>query len=311
MHVPKEIQKLPDVVRKAVVLQCNGDWSRVTLNPDGSLTVHNKPHVNGLKVRAKPVRKSVPREKIDPPKAVPRAPLTPGRIRPNVPTRAPRLTFEEPAAPPDRNAFVLLPGFELQELWTGEEFEKTAFALREHVRNGVGMQCPLEFHADVTALHGVDLVDVESVVRQSERVEVAPETAAKKYPVLKFARGDVLVVVGFRNPRLPMIIAAYWQALRLPSQGVSADQSDRSGGGGGRRTVGLPTTAKQLVKRLRDVGASVEDPSGEQMNVMVSFDGTDLGRVNVGPTATKTSCQSDYQRNLRRIASIRRRKAGA
>jgi hypothetical protein len=205
---------------------------------------------------------------------------------------------------------VLLPGVEQQSDWDGSDLDAKAWTLVDRLREGLGDVAPLGFHDDVTALNGVDLFQVESVVRHAERVEVDPSTAWKRYPILKFHRADNMVVVGFREPQLPLIIAAYFTSL-IDADATGSRQIHRATGGGGgkRKTGGLPNTPSKLVAALRLAGCTVAEPSGTDKVVAVTFKGADLGKVPVEPTTPKRTIESAYQRTVRRIQGIRQRDA--
>lgn len=356
---PDEVKHLPVNLRKMLAAQCEGDWSRVTVER-GTVTVHNKPQENGLAVRSRarkapataapaPVRRTPP-----PPSAAPaptptapRAPLRRVHVpaakqRPEpipMPTPAPPAVVEPPppavtAAPPpeqpkkklrpaaevlfqaptpevrpeeeDDRRFVLLPGDGGFTTDDAEQFIAKAWRLAEIVAAGVGDKVPLSFHDDVTALNGLDLEQVESVVRHAQRVEVDGSTGWKKYPILKFYRGDNMVVVGFREPTLPKILAAYFTSL-IDADATGKGARMTGGGGGKRRTGGLPNTPTKLISALRAMHATVPDPGPTDKVVAVTFNGQDVGKVPVDPAAGKKEIESAYQRTLRKIQAIRQR----
>lgn len=199
--------------------------------------------------------------------------------------------------------WIILPGIDDgNEDWDGADYEGGAVKVQRAVAKGLPAAAPLLFHDDVTALHGIDLDEVEAAVRHPQRVEIAPETGVKKYPILKFWRGDVLTVVGFRQPYLPKIIAAYIGGLGLHNQG----NQNVSGGGGARKTAGLPKNPKALIKRLTEAGANCTEEAGGKTHKVI-FRGQDLGQINTGPAATSKDIENAWQRMRRRMEAIRMR----
>ena len=344
---PKELAHLPAALQRAIKEQCGGQWSRVTVER-GVFTVHNRPQPNGLALRvAKPPKKKVMRPAPKPPTAplipplahmpahalvepIPmpvvtepaplrEAPTTRRREPASPPVQPPRVL--RPAAevlwqaptpaerPPEAEAtWVLMPGIEQSSDWDGSDLADKAWRLAERIRTGLGDVAPLGFHDDVTALNGVNLEQVESVVRHAERVEVDASTAWKLYPILRFHRADNMVIVGFRDPMLPVIIAAYFTTLR------DADATGRlspriTGGGGRRKTGGLPNTPAKLISAIRLLGASIDDPTERDTVLTVTYEGCDLGKVPVERTTPKKDIENAWQRTRRRIEALREKRA--
>lgn len=311
---------------------------------NGSVVVHNSPRPDGLRLapttkRAAPARRTTPAPA---PLSAPAeqtivVPVPPRPVSPRMapafratppPPSPPRVFQQEPPAPlpqtpvrfsalqepalrPARQApdapvspqWILLPG-QNPDSWTGEQFEQNAWRLQARISKGVGPDMALKFFDEVTALHGVDLDMVESVVRQADKVTVDGSTATRKYPVLHFQRGDVLVVVGFRQDT-PLIMAAYFSGPGM--SGIPTGHGNRgAGGGGARKATGLPTSVNAVVTRLRSCGAEVkEDPGGNTAEVW--FAQQSLGKIQTGIRATKDTCRSDYQRCIRKIDSIQQK----
>ena len=177
-----------------------------------------------------------------------------------------------------------------------DQLDRELFDLLTDYR--AGMSVPFSYHPDVLALYGLNTDEVETAVREPQRVEVRPESKTKGYPVLKFVRGDVQVIMGYRDRQRPAVIAAYWESLL----GADVYRVERHGGGGKRGANGLPTNTGALMKRLRERGAQIEESDGRTASV--SYNGQDLGKITVSGVVTKAQVASDYQRCIRKMHAI-------
>jgi hypothetical protein len=192
--------------------------------------------------------------------------------------------------------------------WTRLDVEATAHQLFLACERGLPRAIPIGYREDVLALEGVNLEQLETTARIPERVEIRPETGKKGYPILGFYRGDVAVILGMRRPTRPAVIAAYWTAL-LAHDTYRAPE--RTGGGGARKSSGLPATVPALVKRLCQEGATVDEAWKTGCPATVHYRGQDLGKITTGPGATKQQVQLDWQRTQRKMQAIDRREANA
>lgn len=310
---PSYVRALPPAMRTAVRAQCGGDWTRVTRDSSGGITVHNQPQPDGA---SPPPRRPRPRSiPAAPEKAEARPPAIPEQVQHvivgaahgtetrsraeskpvdplhTVPVRA----SDPPLAPPNRKITLRGAGEA-----TGVILEENAYAVQQECLHGIPPQVPVVVYSEVLAMTGVDLDAAEGVVRQPERVVIAEQTKTAGYPVLRFVKGDAMVVVGFRSDH-PSIIAVYFDPKLVP---VTYTRPARQAGGGSRARQGVPTSPLQLVNRLQDLGAVLD---GDQDRPVVTFEGQALGQVQLGAKATKASLDSDYQRMQRKIDAIRRR----
>lgn len=170
-----------------------------------------------------------------------------------------------------------------------------------------GCDRPFVYLPEVLDLAGLDQDQVESAVRHPERVTIRPESTTKGYPVLGFHRGDMQAILGFRDQMKPAVIAAYWQPIGL----ADGYHVDRHGGGGAKKSSGLPTTVRASVKALRQRGFEIpEEWERATQPVEVCYQGQTLGKMKVH-LANKQQVQGDYQRLLRQAHAIDRRKVGA
>jgi hypothetical protein len=186
--------------------------------------------------------------------------------------------------------------------WDKVDLDATAIKLRDLMKDGVPDAIRYTYKDDVLLVFGLTTELMDGALRQPERVEIRPESfdKDKRYPVLAFHRGDVQVILGLRQPVTPRVIAAY---------AISRLQHDThrvgyTGGGGSKGDKGLPTTPRQVVTRLRAQGAKVElNPLQEGSPVEVFYQDKSVGKISTG-TVPRATCQSDYQRVLRRMAAM-------
>lgn len=189
-----------------------------------------------------------------------------------------------------------------------EDLDSTAYQLLVKCMDGLPEQYGYDYKEDVLATAGFVREDVDAALRQPHRVEIRPESwdKEKRYPVLGFHRGDVSVILGMRTPEKPRVIAAYWGSM------LQADTHhvNRSGGGGSKKSTGLPTNPGQVMARLREKGCEIPEPVDEKP-VEVTYKGQSLGKIMTARTTTKVTAQTDYQRTLRKMQAIDRREAAS
>lgn len=132
------------------------------------------------------------------------------------------------------------------------------FLMAQHAR---AEDRPLTWHAhalDFIDYYGIDQDMIEAVIRRPQRTHEDPSGADFGYPVLRYRRGDVEVVVGYEFPTHPMVLYIH---LHLPME--------PTGGGaktpGGRGTT-APTTVADLHARIRAQGYSITQ-GGKHMQV--------------------------------------------
>lgn len=190
--------------------------------------------------------------------------------------------------------------------WAAVDLGETAQRMCEAWRGGLPPQMGYSYLPDVLALYGLDQDLVNSALRHPERVEVRPESFNKDkgYVVLGFYRGDVLAVLGLRDPARPCVIACYVTA-KLEND---THRVGHTGGGGKKNEGGLPKTPKQLAVRLRAMGAEVALDE-RRSTAEVKFHGQELGSINCGTIVTRAQVESDFQRMQRKIHAIERREA--
>ena len=186
--------------------------------------------------------------------------------------------------------------------WDRIDLDATAIKLRDLMKDGVPEAIRYTYQADVLAVFGLTTELMDGALRHPSASRSGPESfdKDKRYPVLAFHRGDVQVILGLRQPVTPKVIAAY---------AISRLQHDthrvgHTGGGGAKGGKGLPSTPRQVVTQLRARGAHVElNPLQEGQPVEVIYRGKSVGKISTG-IVPKATCESDYQRVLRRMTAM-------
>lgn len=222
------------------------------------------------------------------------------RTRPLVSSVPPRFARPEVyTAPPAGPSYCERPG-------TGNHdplaYGGSASELAHVVASGIGPGPTLLIQQSVVDLGTIDLDTIENIVRYADRVEVDGSSATRRYPALRFFRGGAMIVVGFRERSRPMVLAAYIRG-GYPGRQADPPVAMRSSAPASERP---PSKPEQLLPRLEDLGAAHEELGPTTVNVLITFKGVELGRVNIGPTATRASVQSDYLRMKRKIEAIKR-----
>jgi hypothetical protein len=222
------------------------------------------------------------------------------------------LAGERPYKGPEK---VLSPERAPEDPWaTDELILAEAASFFKMFRNGLPEAIRFDYFPEVLAVDGLNLDDVEAAVRHPEDVEIAREHAlGNRYPILRFRRGDVVTVMGFRTPRRPRIIAGYWIGLLLHDT-HRVSYAGITGGGGARKEVGLPNTPRQAINRLKGIGADItwEETMTDVKAVEVKYHGQSLGKISVDPTTKRDMVKSQYQSFHRKMHAIqlREQKAG-
>lgn len=319
--MPPAVKALPAIVRKQLARACEGDWSRVTVDDRGAATVHNTPQAAQKAYRRIELPPVLPKARRAPRKAaqkvIPPTPRSEGKVVRHerhqdyaVPTLPDISTYEEkpPKAepePPKESWLIRLPGDPDGEGYNPdpEEVMRSAHALRNQVARGIGYQLPLIFYREVLATTGIDLEEAESIVRNCTRVEVRPESAAKKYPVLRFVRGDVDVIVGFRIPREPCVIRVNQNALLVHD----TYRVERHGGGGAKKSSGLPHHPDKIRENLVKMGCEIAAFPLDGKAVDVKYKGQNLGKLQSKAYPSKTAGQNAWQGFVRKWDAINRK----
>lgn len=217
---------------------------------------------------------------------------TPGEVlAPPLPKDDSALGYDEIPGTPD-------PTFDMSTLPdVGDTANTFATAYRQGLPPVIGFQWLWR----VKELRGVSLDVVISALRNPQQVTVRPESQDKGYPVLKFTRGDVDVIVGFRMPRLPMVIACY-TASRLDANAIPG-MVNRTGGGGSReKDSSAPKDGRALANKLRKYGVTIT-PDDKEERALLSYQGQDIGHITLN-TVDKNTVLNDWSRARRRITGI-------
>lgn len=135
------------------------------------------------------------------------------------------------------------------------------------------------------------------VVRHPTESYRDPKSMEVGYNIYRFRRGDITVVVGFRDMENPKIIYIY---LHDPEEHRKTAKGSRTGAGSGSKT---PTTMNGLQTWLRNQGCvlSWEHKSGV---MTVTWRGIYVGNLHSTPSGGNRSLKNMYHRlsrNLQRV----------
>lgn len=102
-------------------------------------------------------------------------------------------------------------------------------------------------------LYAVDTRLIVDAVRAPQMISLDPRTAEVGYDIKRLRRGDVEVVVGYRDPEYPMIL---YVRLATPDD----DQGPKRSAGGASGTT-VPPTMGELHRRITMAGYSIDHSS--------------------------------------------------
>ncbi len=236
----------------------------------------------------------------DLPPAVP-APSVP-RQRPIPEPPQPQFPAEE-FDPDDRLIDPWVPDEEIEGPWVpgagmyddGAEAESSAYKLSLMMKHGIPPGYRIRLQRKVMEMQLLREEDILPAIRVPQAVGVDRYTGECRYPVLRFRRGDLTVVVSFRQ-RILTVLGCYWANTPAP-------KGQGAGGGGSRKQRGVPKSRRQLITALRELGAEFDD---EEDRPMVRFAGTELGQITLTEPRPRLDWEGDWQRMQRKISAIRR-----
>ena len=99
-------------------------------------------------------------------------------------------------------------------------------------------------------IYGVDTRLIVDTVRAPQAVSLDPRSAEVGYDIKRLRRGDVEVVVGYREPEYPTIL---YVRLATPDDTQGPKRSH-----GGAKGSSLPPTVTELHRRITTQGYSLE-----------------------------------------------------
>jgi hypothetical protein len=322
LEMPKAVAKLPAAIRRHIATQCQGDWRRVTIDPDGSVTVHNKPQFTRVELPAQkaPVKRAVKREPKPKPPLAPRGRLETTEVvsagpaapppSPTLPRPAPpAIAFRPPALripPPPQREVISRPASLPKPLPPvrrsyGEDVDLSpvaAFAadLARQMSAGIPLDVEYKIHPNVLEMYGIDFEILDCALRSPTSVEIASETYEKGYTILRFHRADVMIAVGYRDPNEPMVLAHYAAGSLTGSRDMTTNLYRPA-----RR--GLPRSPAQMLAKFVAMGARCErNPSGNTASVYMGDQ--NLGSVTIDRMAAAQNVSADFIRIIRKIKAI-------
>lgn len=242
--VPEFIQSLPAFVQRRVCLDCEGDWTRVTMDATGAIVISNRTQFREINLDTQ----QVPSQ----------------RAKAKKPPRRSSRKKTAPVAQTDGVDFRAMG----PRVWEHVGLGEATLKLKELCAEGIPEVFELDFSDSVLRYDGIDFQEIADATRYPRDVKISDSVMEKGYPILEFTRGRT-VIVGFRDPERPMVMAITGTA----SQGGSRHGSFRAS----VRIERRPATAAQLVDRLTRLGASISTDKGL---TKVNYQGRYLGPIN-------------------------------
>lgn len=108
---------------------------------------------------------------------------------------------------------------------------------------------------DAADLMGLDIAEVETIVRNPQHVELDPTSAVREWHTERRRSGDVRVVVTYPPERKPMIWGVY---VTSPDLQGSADRQRKGSVSGATGQSNVPTTLREMKRRLITAGLKIE-----------------------------------------------------
>lgn len=140
-------------------------------------------------------------------------------------------------------------------------------------------------------LYGVDTRLIVDAVRAPQSISIDPRTPEVGYDIKRLRRGDVEVVVGYRDPERPMIL---YVRLATPDDDQGPKRSP-----GGTRGSSLPPTIAELHRRIVMAGYSLEHSAAHVK--VIDREGNLLMPLPKTPSDRRAiaNCWHDFLRNDR------------
>jgi len=108
--------------------------------------------------------------------------------------------------------------------------------------------------------------EAESIVLYDTRPTLDPSSTAAGHPILRFRKGDVIVVVGLREQHRPKVLSVF---MHIPGMKEWVERTTSSNSGSS-----LPTTNRQLRSWIIDFGYRIIPGGGKHDKVADREDGT-------------------------------------
>lgn len=171
--------------------------------------------------------------------------------------------------------------------------------LPPHIRSKIPARINI---SDITflgrALDFIELYDFPTeilldCVRHPDEVAIDPHAMEVGYPILRFRRGDITVVLGLQRPQEPAITFVY---LHVPNDDIPQHKGMGGAGGVGGK---VPKSPQQLVGWAQAQGCQVAFNGRGHWNI--SYNGVLLG--STGGTVHSRSVMNDYSFLRKRLAA--------
>lgn len=147
---------------------------------------------------------------------------------------------------------------------------------------------------DFVETYNFDRNLLRDVVRYPESREKDPHGAEVGYPIYRFRRGDITVVVGFRDLDEPHILHVW---LHTPDD----DNAQGTKGGAGGPATKTPHSVSQLRGWLMKEGCRLEYKGSGQR---ITYDGIFVGTLHLTPSDNR-GIKNSYTHLRNKLAAIK------
>lgn len=141
---------------------------------------------------------------------------------------------------------------------------------------------------------GIAKRDAESIIIHDHKPVLDPHSTEAGHPIVRFKRGDVVVVVGFRTPTKPKVLSVF---VRFPD-GSTQKQRTATGSGAGSS---LPTSGRQLKQWIIGFGYKLELARGGHFRVIHKETGNQILQISATPSDHRTIA-NEWRRFLKEHA---------
>lgn len=147
---------------------------------------------------------------------------------------------------------------------------------------------------------GLARADVEAIIRHDPQPVTDPHASDVGYPILRYRRGDVVVVVGFRYVESPKVLYVH-TVTDQESRGDDPKWKRVASGGPGSD---LPTSHRDLKRRILGLGFRFEIAGNGHLAVIDKATGERL--CGISSTPSTSSSVADDWKQFRRAYDRRR-----
>jgi len=144
------------------------------------------------------------------------------------------------------------------------------------------------------ATWGIKQSDAESIILHDRKPVLDPHSTEAGHPIIRFKRGDVTVVVGFRDPKNPKVLSVF---VTKPKEPQFKQRTATSSGQGSS----LPTSVRELKIRMINFGYRLKMGHGGHLSVIHKESGLRICQISSTPSDKRTIA-NEWRRFLKEHA---------